>query len=284
MARTPYVPAALLLAAAFAAPPAPTPKQLTIVKPSVRQYEDGPALEPGFSFFTGDTVFFSFQIQGYQVSPESNKIDLHAQIQAVDPQGVPLAEPVQRNINTQLSAEDKNWMPIVRETFQLPPLAFPGVYHIHALVEDRLSKQTAKSDTDFSVRGKRVEPSDKLVARNFRFLREEEDRNPLEQPVYRPGDAVWARFEITGFRYGPNNRVQVSYGVSVLGSTGETLFTQPQAAVEQGESFYPKRYVPGALSINLNAKVKPGEYTLVLTLRDDVGDQTDESRHVFRVE
>jgi hypothetical protein len=273
----------MLLSAAVALG-APTAKQLTIVKPSVRQYEDGPPLAPNFSFFTGDTVFFSCQIQGYQVSPDSNNIDLHVQLQAVDPEGVPLAESVQRNISTQISAEDKNWMPIVRETIQIPPLALPGVYHMRVAVDDKLSKQTAKGDVEFSVRGRRVEPSDKLVARNFRFLRTEEDRDPMEQPVYKPGDTLWARFEIAGFRYGPNNRVQVSYGVAVLAATGETLFTQPQAAVEQDESFYPKRYVPGALSLNLNAKVKPGEYTLVVTLRDEIGNQTDESRHVFRVE
>ncbi|MGE5645792.1 MAG: hypothetical protein ACM336_08370 [Acidobacteriota bacterium] len=274
---------AILLAAASAALAAPAPKQLTLVKSAVRQYEDGPAIAPGFSFFTGDTVFFSCQIQNYQVS-EENRVDLHVRFEATDPGGVPLAEPVERAIATQVSAEDKNWMPIVRETFQIPPLGFPGVYHVRVAVDDRLSKQTAKSDIDVPVRGRRVEPSDKLVARNFRFLRSEEDRNPMESAVYQPGESLWARFEITGFRYGPKNRVQVSYGISVLSAAGDTLFTQPQAAADQDESFYPKRYIPGVLSLSLDPKVKPGEYTLAVTLRDEIGNQTEESRHVFRVE
>jgi hypothetical protein len=175
-------------------------------------------------------------------------------------------------------------MPIVRETIQLPPLAPPGTYHIRAVVEDKLSKQSAKAEVSFTVRGRRVDPSDSLVVRNFRFLRSEEDQDALAEPSYRPGDSVWARFEITGFRYGPNNAMAVEYGVAVLGPSGDTVFSQPQAAVEKDQSFYPKRYVPGAFSLNLDKKVKPGAYTLVLTLQDEIGNQTNESRHSFRVE
>jgi hypothetical protein len=283
MARLVSALLATALAAAFPARSAPAPKQLTIIKAAVRQYEDGPALGAGFSFLTGDTVFFSFQIQGYQVSPGA-EINLETQIDAIDPEGTPLMATARRAISTQVSAEDKNWLPIVRETIQVPPLAPPGTYRIRVVVEDKLSKQTAKADVDFSVRGRQVERSETLVARNFRFLRAEEDRDALAQPVYRPGDALWARFDITGFRYGPNNRVQVSYSVSVVDPSGKTVFSQPQPAVEQGESFYPKRYVPGVFSLQLDKGVKPGEYALVLALRDETGNQADESRHVFRIE
>ncbi len=262
---------------------APAPKQLAIVRPALAQYEDGPPLDHGFAFPTGDTVFFSFQIQGYQVSSDST-IDLRVRIDAADPESVPVVKPFERAISTKLSSQDKNWMPIVRDSVQLPPLALPGTYHIRVVVNDALSKQEAKTEIGFAVQGKRVEPSETLIARDFRFLRGEEDRDQLIQAVYRPGDSVWARFEITGFRYGANNRVDVNYGVSLAGPDGNTLFSQPEAAEEQGESFYPKRYVPGALSLNLDKKIKPGEYTVILTLRDQIGTQTDESRHTFRVE
>ena len=226
---------------------------------------------------------FSFQIQGYQVSSSSN-IDLRVRIDAADPEAVPIVKTIQRAIRTQLSAQDKNWMPIVRDSIQLPTLALPGTYHVRVVVEDALSKQEARSEIGFPVRGKRVEPSQTLVARDFRFLRGEDDRDPLIQAVFRAGDSVWARFEITGFRYGANNRMDVSYGVALAGPDGKTLFSEAQAAQEQDESFYPKRYVPGVLSLNLDKKIKPGEYTVILTLRDQVGAQTAESRHSFRVE
>lgn len=272
-----------LLATVLSASWAAAPKQLTIVKLALQQYEDGPPLDRRFAFPTGDTVFFSFQIQGYQVSSDSN-IDLRVRIDAADPEAVPIVKTIERAISTQLSAQDKNWMPIVRDSVQLPPLALPGTYRVRIVVEDALSKQEAKTEISFAVQGKRVEPSETLVARSFRFLRGEEDRDQLIQAVYRPGDSVWARFEITGFRYGANNRVDVSYGVALAGPDGKTLFSAAQAAVEQDESFYPKRYVPGVLSFNLDKKIKPGEYTVILTLRDQIGAQTGESCHSFRVE
>ena len=273
----------LLLTAASAATSAPTPKPLAIVKAMVRQFEDGPPPGADFNYFTGDTVFFSFEVQGYKVSDDA-KIDLRITIDAFDFDGTPLAETVKRKIDTQLSAEDKDWRPIVRETIQIPPLALPGKFHIKTTVEDALAGQTVTSDTPFGVRGKIVERSDTLVVRNFHFYRGEEERNPIASPVYHPGDALWARFDVIGFRYAEKNRMQVEYGVSILAPAESVVFSQPEAAVEKDQSFYPKRYVPGAFSVNLDKNVKPGEYTLVISLRDTVGDQAFESRHPFRVE
>jgi hypothetical protein len=268
---------------AVALPAFCAPKQLAIVRPALHQYEDGPDLERSFSFLAGDTVFLSFQIQGYQASPDS-KIELHVRIDVADPKSVPVVKTIDHAISEQLSVQDKNWMPIVRDSIQLPPIVLQGTYHIRVAAQDAISKQEAKSEIAFDVQGKRVEPSETLVARDFRFLPGEEDRNPMVQAVYRPGDSVWARFEITGFRYGANNLVNVSYGVSLTGPDGKTLFSQPQAAAEEGEAFYPKPYVPGALGFNLDKKIKPGEYTVVLTLRDEIGTQSDESRHTFSIQ
>jgi hypothetical protein len=278
-----FIAAALLLGTASPVRPAAEPKQLSIVKPALRQYEDGPALPAGSSFFTGDLLFYSFQIAGYKVSPEA-KIDLHYQIDAVDPDGARLVEPIQHSIETQVSDEDKGWLPIVRESVPLPPLALGGVYRIRVMVEDKLSGQTAKTEIEVPVRGRHVEPSQTVVARNFRFERSEEDRDAILDPVYHPGDTVWAHFEIIGFRYGEKNRIHVEYGVALTDALGKALFSLPQAAVEKDESFYPKRYLPGALSLNLAKDIRPGEYTVVLTLRDEVGKQIQESRQAFRVE
>jgi hypothetical protein len=272
--------ALLLLGSLSAAEPT---RQLAIVNPTLRQYEGGPPISPGETFSTGDTIFFTFQIRGYQASPES-KMDLLYRVEAQDPDGVRLAEPVKQQIQGELSPQDKDWMPTVRQSVEIPPLALPGIYRVLIEVEDRLAKREAKTQLDIPIRGRKVEPSQALVVRNFRFLRSEEDRDPLRAAVYRPGDAVWARFEITGFRYGDNNRIHVEYDISVVGPSGKVMFTQPQAAVEQGESLYPKKYLPGVLSLNMDRKVTAGEYAIVLTLRDQVGNQAQESRHEFRVE
>jgi hypothetical protein len=95
---------------------------------------------------------------------------------------------------------------------------------------------------------------------------------------------VWVRFDIVGYKLGGQNRMQVTYGVTVLGPSGRAVYSQPQAAVEEGLSFYPKRYLPGTFSLNLDNTVRPGRYTIVLGLHDEVGHQTVESRHEFSIE
>ncbi len=266
-----------------AAPDQKDQSQLSIVNPALHQYEDGPPVPKEFSFLTGDVVFLTFEVRGYHVD-DSKHLELQCQIAALDPNGVPVAEPIDRKVDTTLSAEDKNWMPTVRSDFQIPSLGLGGTYRIALSVVDKLSGKQAKLDLPLLVKGKHVEPSDTLVARNFRFLRSEEGGEVLQPAIYHSGNTLWARFDIIGFKYADRNGIRVSYGLSVLGPTGKNLYTEPNAALEQGESFYPKKYLSGILSLNLQKDAKPGEYTIVLLLKDEVGNQTAESKHVFRIE
>jgi hypothetical protein len=275
--------ACLLLAGCVFGAPEQEKKQLSIVKPTLRQFEDGPPLSASFSFVTGETVSLSFQIRGFKVSDEA-KIDLRWRVEVVDPEGVPIAPAAEQAISTEVSPEDKGWMPIARSTFQFPPLAVAGVYQARMAVEDKLSGEKASSALNVTVRGRKVEPSGKLTVRDYRFLRNEDDREALSPAVYRPGDAIWGQFEIVGFKYGEKNHIHVEYGIAVLAPSGKTLYSQPTAAVEDDATFYPKRYLPGQLNLTLGKDFRAGEYTVVLTLRDEVGKQTEEARYPFKVE
>jgi hypothetical protein len=95
---------------------------------------------------------------------------------------------------------------------------------------------------------------------------------------------VWTRFDITGYKLGEHNHIDVSYVASLLSPSGKVLWTQPDPAADQDESFYAKRYVAAAMGINLLASTKPGEYTLVVTVTDNIGKQTVESKQAFTVE
>jgi hypothetical protein len=75
----------------------------------------------------------------------------------------------------------------------------------------------------------------------------------------------------------------VSYVTSILGAGGKVLWTQPEPAVEQSESFYPKRYVAGAMGLSLQG-TKHGSYTLQIQVKDAIGNQTCEAQQVFTVE
>ncbi len=268
------------LAGGAAAPPV---RPLAIVQAALHQFEDGPALPAGFQFLPGDTVFLSFQVANYKAS-EKERMLLAYRVDTRDAEGIPLAEPVEGKIDAELAPEDKSWLPKVRYNVLVPPHAGPGAYRTAAVVKDEIGGAEARYEVAFQVGGRAIEPSAELAIRNFRFLRGEEDGEGLARPVYRPGGALWARFEITGFRLGEKNRMDVRYGVSVLRPGGEALFSEPEAASEQDAPFYPKRYVPGALSLKLDPDIAAGEYTVVVAVRDEVGRQRVEARGTFRIE
>ena len=93
------------------------------------------------------------------------------------------------------------------------------------------------------MRGHDIEPSETLVVRNFNFYRGEDDAQPMAKSIYKPGDGVWAKFDVIGFQYGPKNKIDVAYVTSVIAPSGKVLWTQPESAAERTESFYPKRYI-----------------------------------------
>lgn len=240
-------------------------------------------MPPDTKFVPGETIFFSCQIEGYRVSPE-RRVHLAYEIQALDPQGVPVIEPIQSGLDTEVSPEDKQWKPKVRQPIPIPPLAPSGIYTIKISVNDDLVRATAAKQVSFEVRGHEVARSDTLAIRNLHFFRTEEDREPMSSPVYRPGETVWARFDITGYKFAARNEINTSYGVTVMAPSGKVLFTQPEAGTERSFSFYPKHYVPAAMSLSLQPNIRPGLYTVVITVRDQVGSQTLEFKGSFSVE
>ncbi len=255
---------------------------LAVINAAIEQIEGGPGLPASFEHVPGEIFFFSFQVQGYQ--PAQDRIHLRWRIEVLDPAGIPVVEPFERPLEAELAPQDKEWKPKARQEIALPALAPSGTYKIAVKVADEVAKTTATHEVPFIVRGRSVPPSDKLVLRNFAFYRSEEATQPLPKPAYRPGDALWARFDITGYKYGPGNRVDVAYGIAVLNAEGKQLWAQAEAAAERSESFYPKPYVPGAMSLSLDSDIRPGQYAIVVTAKDAVGNQTYEEKFTFSVE
>ncbi len=262
------------------------PKALGITAVAVSQYEDGPAVPDDFSFDPGETVFVRFQIEGYKAPPEDEpgKTRLSYMLDAKDPSGVAMVEPKTGKVEVELAPQDKEWLPKVRHIAVVPSTAVSGEYKFSAAVRDGLSNAEAKRDIVFRVRGRKVEPSDKLAIRNFRFLRSEDDLKPLAVAAYSAGSPVWARFELVGYKLGEKNALDVEYGLAVFRANGEKMFEQPVAAGDQEPSFYPKRFVPGALSLNLTKDIAKAPYTIELTARDKLGKQTVSQKFEFTVE
>jgi hypothetical protein len=191
---------------------------LAIVNVAIRQMEDGAPLPPGFTYAPGEILFFSFQVAGYQAADE--KVHISYEINAVDPKGVPIMEPIKSVVDATLAPQDKEWKPKVHPEIPVPPLAGSGTYKIVSHVVDDVAHKEASNELTFAVRGHEVEPSPTLVVRNFHFYRSEDDPNPLANPAFRRGDAVWAKFDITGYKFGDGNMVEVAYGIAVLNADG----------------------------------------------------------------
>jgi hypothetical protein len=260
-------------------------KHLAIERIALHQIEDGPILASTYEFIPGETAYFSCRVTGYQTAKRDDDlvVKLSWQMRMLDPSGVPIEKDKSGHIEDVVLPQDKNWLPKFLANFTVPSYAPGGTYHVPVKIKDEVGGTEVSADLTFKVRGHEVQPSDTLVARNFMFLRAENDRAGMREAVYHPGTMLWARFDITGFKYGEKNRFAVDYGLAVLRENGEKLFEQPVAAEDSKESFYPQRYVPGMLSLTLDQNVAKGSYILVVTVRDKVGNQTFEVRQPFQV-
>jgi hypothetical protein len=257
---------------------------LKIVNATVQQTEDGSPVTAAIAFLPGETLFLSFRVEGYGSS--ADKIKLTSEVDAFDPAGIKLMETISSGIEREVAPEDKEWKPILRHQIAVPPFAISGAYKLVLRVKDAVTQPpaTASLELPFTVRGRDVAASEILAIRNFGFLRSEEDRTPLARPVYRPGDTVWAQFDIIGYRFGPSNQVDVTYGIRVLAPSGKELFSVKEAAREQSASYYPQRYVSGGLNLSLQPNIRPGEYLLIIEVIDRSGNQRIEHEEKFWIE
>jgi hypothetical protein len=264
-------------------------KPLAIVHPVFARSEDGPPEASDEDFVPGETIYFSCRAEGYRKvdKPEDygkQNVALTFQIEVRDKSGALLKPIKEGKVETTVTQEDKNWEPKFRETIVVPPLADTGEYTVLVKLSDELAKATLEKTAVFHIKGRDVARSDTLVVRNFRFQRGEDDVKPLQVAAYRPGDAVWARFDMTGYKLGDKNQVDVEYGITVLREDGSVAYQQPDAATQKIQTYYPQRYQPGELSLNL-AKDQPlGKYTIVLAVQDNLGKQMYETRETFSVE
>ena len=274
---------AVVLIAPLALRAAPAEKKLAIVATAFAQIDDGPAAAHDDQFIPGETLFFRCQVEGYKKS-ETNEIQLGYQVEAADARGVKLLLPETGVVKTTLSPEDKNWMPKIRYTVVIPGLAETGEYHVTVMVKDELAGSSAETRATFLMQGRDVAPSDTLAVRNFRFYRGENDDKALEVPAYRPGDSLWGRFDMTGYKIGDKNLFDIGYGLVVLRADGSEAYSQPEAANSKEAPFYPQRYQPGELSLNMPKDIAKGEYTIVLTVHDNLGQQSCEAREKFSIE
>jgi hypothetical protein len=273
---------ALPIALALLLQAAPQPA-FKIIDAGINELEDGPNIARGTTFTQGETVFFSCRFDGFRVSPDK-RVVIEYGFSAVDPAGVPIAEPAAGKVDAELRPQDKDWKPKIRYSVIVPPLAPSGMYKIRLTARDS-GGGAVTLETPFEVRGAHaVEPSETLVIRNFGYYRGQEDAAPLAVAAYKPGDAVFARFDITGYKFADGNERDVAYTVEVTAGDGRVMLKPGPPTVDRGASFYPQRYVPCGISFQLQPNLRAGEYTVRVEAQDRIGMQTAEWKQSFRVE
>jgi hypothetical protein len=262
--------------------PAPAAAPLKTADPVISQFEDGPPIG-GTKLIPGETAFFRFGAVNFKTG-DDGKVEVTGHVQVLDSRGTPTMPVDEIVIATSLRQEDKDWRPIIRSQFQVPGIAPPGVYKVRYDISDLQTKQKASGETEFEVAGRDVPASPTLVIRSIAFYRTQDDEKPLGIAAYRPGDMVWVRFDVTGYKYGEQNSIDVAYDVAVTAADGKQLFSQPDAAVEKSQAFYPQPWIPGAFSLTLQPNMSPGTYSISITARDALGKQTVTDKADFKVE
>ncbi len=268
---------------------------LAIQRLSLHDYEDGPLLALGYEYLPGETVWFTGRVTGFlRETPDKDAgldhVRIAWQLRATDSGGTLVVPPQRGVVDEMLRPEDKNWVPKIAASFEVPQFAARGLYKIAVTFRDDVAKAEVSGQIEFRVRGEDAPPPGTAFGlRNFRFLASEDARVALRPAAYKQGAALFARFDIVGYKFEGNNHFAVDYGLSILGppnAEGESkpMFGQESAAQESKESFYPQRWVPCAFGLNLDKDIAPGEYTLVLTIRDKVGGETQEFREKFSVQ
>lgn len=256
---------------------------LEIVRAAISDTDGGPPNPANSDYRPGDSLYFTCRISGFS-KDNNDQVKLAYIVQAVDSHGVLLSDPYKNSLSAEVTPQDKDWLPKITTSISLPLFLFSGDYKIQVEAQDLNAKTGVKLDVPFRVRAREeAHPADSLEIQAFRFLRREDDTKAAERAAYVPGDHLWAKFDIAGFRYGDKNKIDVTYITSVIGPDGKTLWTQPEPAGEQNESFYPRAFVNAEMGIELQTKIKPGNYILVVEAKDAVGNQTCEMKQPFTI-
>jgi hypothetical protein len=265
-----------------------TGNSLVILDAGVERSEDAPVVSQEYQFYPGDYLYFRFQIGGFAIHSDATKetrnISLAYEITPLDEKEVPLTPAVSGVVETELSAEDKNWTPKRRVSFLLPSFVAAGTFHVRVLVKDLLAKNETARDFPFHMGGAVIAPSASIAVENFHFFRSENDRDSIEVAAYRPGDTVYARFAMAGYQLGPGNRYHLAYGLTVLKPDGKTFVQEPNAAELTADSFYPAPFVPGDVDV-ITARDSPkGVYIVMLTVKDLNANRTFQLKSSFTLE
>ncbi len=257
----------------------PDPK-FSIVKADILDSQDGYPVDSESVFFPGEKVFLLFNVAGY-TRAQYDRVKLSWRIDSFGPQGERFATAEMGRIDLELAPQDEKWMPIIRHSPMIPAHGGAGIYKVVLTVTDELAEKEVTKEVAIYVGGERVEGADSLTERTLAFQRTKEgDRLP--DAVYRPGETGWVTCYITGYQLGEDMSFDVTSEVRMVNEDGDVVLSlEPDGAKDA--TYYPRRWLPATLRLDLDRTIPPGQYTLLVLLHDGLAEKTHQSSYSFTV-
>ena len=258
--------------------------KFSIVGAGLLDGEDGYPIPDDSIFYPGETVHLEFKLAGFTVN-DDYRMQADYRVDFLGPTGLRFALSQAGEISEEIFPQDEDWLPLVRVSPKLPRFAESGAYKIVLTAVDRLvGNDEITLEFPVYVRGENVETSKTLMIRNLVFSREK-GAKAIAEPAYEAGDTVWARFHIIGYSLAEDNSFDVESTLEVTAveaDEGKVLF-RFESSGERGRPFYPRRWLPAEFRLDLDDDLSPGLYTVLISVRDKLGDVTFESSRRFTV-
>lgn len=251
------------------------------------RYEGGPALPQPVTFLPGEQVVMRAKIAGFRVAEagfQDFRVNLSYDVSAVDARGIPVGKLKDGEIKEAVHKEDKDWLPTLDYIFLIPEMAEYGETRIRLRIRDEVSQKEQVFEQSILVNGKRLPALDSIAVIQFGFYRSQQDASPLPAGVYRPGNTLWAKFDLAGFRLEDNHRFHAECDVQIRDAEGKVLFEQPQALSKEATPEYPQRFLPGIFSVEIKPGTPKGRYAIAVIARDRLSGDTAEAVFPFDID
>lgn len=242
-------------------------RKLELVDVTVGEYSTSMRLPEGFEFASGMPVFLSFRAAGFNFDPEFAVVSLDYSVAVFDSAGNPFDQPVTGRFVRRFSPDDQSYLPHIQIKVIVPDFICPGDATFKIRMTDRRSKQTVNGGGVIPIRSGFPKTSGTFEILNLKLYRIENDETTVDEPVFKPGDAIWTRFLLASFRW-KEREYDLRYGLTVLGKDGRVVLSVPEAAAERNTSEYLRSYVPCLASVRLERSARPGPYSLVISATD----------------
>lgn len=261
--------------------------ELRVAYTAYSRYEGGAPMPQPITFLPGDQVVFRAKVAGFraaEVGYQEYRAKLSYEVSAVDFRGLVIGKTKKGEFDEPIHKEDKEWMPTLDYKFLIPAMAEYGAARIHLRIRDEVSQKETVFEESLQVNGKRLPALESVRVINFGFYRQQDDRSPLPSGVYRPGNTLWAKFDVAGFRIEDQNHFHAECDVQVRDGEGKVLFEQPAAISRDAKPEYPERYLPGTFSLEIRPGTASGQYAIAVIAHDRLSGQSNESVFPFTID